>query len=134
MIFRKKKKYPLPKFPDTVAPRFRELCEDVCEDEVKKFLPEVKKVLHKFLQLSGEHPRLDMDAAEMLCRVTQDVLKDYTQLPTEGRSLVIGAVRYFVQDTDGLSEIEFASGFHDDVRVMNHVLEEIGRDDLYIHY
>jgi hypothetical protein len=46
--------------------------------------------------------------------------------------MIVGAIRYFACIDDALSESTYASGLVDDVRVLNHVIEELKREDLFI--
>ncbi|MEZ4752837.1 MAG: hypothetical protein R3A13_00780 [Bdellovibrionota bacterium] len=48
------------------------------------------------------------------------------------KSKIVGAVRYFAVAEDPFPDETFASGFDDDARVLNHVLEELGLEEYYI--
>jgi uncharacterized membrane protein YkvA (DUF1232 family) len=60
------------------------------------------------------------------------LLDRYAAAETEHRRLIVGAISYFVIDDDGAEDEGFATGFDDDARVINYVLEELGIDDQFI--
>lgn len=48
--------------------------------------------------------------------------------------LVVGAARYFVSQDDEYPDTDTILGLDDDVSVFNHVIEQLGRSDLKMHY
>ena len=131
MIF-KSKKYPLPKFPDDVAPKFHGFCEELPDERVAEFIPEVREVVKHFGGLAQKFPMLDMHRVQQLGQVCIELLRIYPEHEAADKKLIVGAVRYFASTDDAISETAFASGLDDDARVMNHVLEQVGREDLII--
>jgi hypothetical protein len=56
-------------------------------------------------------------------------LEKYAEHSPAEQALIIGAVRYFAVADDPFDDATFASGFFDDIKVMNHVLERLGMED-----
>jgi hypothetical protein len=131
VLFRRKK-YPLPKFPDNVAGEFRSLCEVLPEERVVEFIPEVQECIDHFIDLAQRYPMIDVPRVREIGRVSVELLTSYPNCSPKQKRLIIGAVRYFASTDDAVSETAFASGLDDDVRVLNHVCEILGREDLYL--
>lgn len=132
MIFSKRREHPLPRFPDTVAPTFRKLCEALPLSEIERIQGEVDECMEIFQNLSKEYPRLNIFLAEEIADRCHKLLAMYSDFSNDQQGLVIGAVRYFAIAEDSISETDFATGFDDDARVMNYVLEELELEQLYI--
>jgi len=131
MIFWRRK-YPLPKFPRTVVSQFQEFCEELPDERVEEFLPEVAECIEHFRELSTQFPILNMQLVERIGEVCVELLKIYPQCSPRHKKMIVGAIRYFASVEDSLSETTYASGLDDDVRVLNHVIEDLKRDDLLI--
>lgn len=131
MLF-KRRKYPLPKFPDRVIPQFRGYCEELPDERVAEFIPEVQECVAHFRELSQEFPMLDMNRIERIGAVCAELLQMYPDCAPRHKKMIVGAIRYFASVDDALSETTYASGLDDDVRVLNHVIEELKREDLFI--
>lgn len=132
MIFGKRRNHPLPRFPDTVAPTFRRLCERVPASEAAGILAQVDQCMDGFRELARDHHRLNLSLAEKVAERCRYLLNRYSDYDHQQQALIMGAVRYFAIAEDAMAETEFATGFDDDARVMNYVLEELGLDELYI--
>lgn len=123
----------LPTFPPDAARIFRQLCGEL---EVE-YLDEIREKLAKSVEDlkaqvdRNKFPR-HLETIEALAERSYYLLEVYPTLPLSRRALVIGAVRYFAVSDDALVDTRFASGFHDDARVMNHVLEQLKIHDRYI--
>ncbi|RMG42875.1 MAG: hypothetical protein D6719_05190 [Candidatus Dadabacteria bacterium] len=133
MIFGfKRRKHPLPKFPPAIAPMFRQLCEALPEENIDEYKKEVEAALAAVREEAANNDRINLPLAEKLAERCMHLLSIYPELSEDKRALAIGAIRYFVVEEDPMSESKFAAGFDDDVKVMNHVLEELGLEDQYI--
>lgn len=75
---------------------------------------------------------LDGSLATKLGRVCEAMLQLVPELDERDRRLVQAAVRYFVLEEDGESDVESVCGLDDDVQVCNAVAGHLGRDDLII--
>ncbi|MFQ5434135.1 MAG: hypothetical protein ACE5FD_04595, partial [Anaerolineae bacterium] len=69
---------------------------------------------------------LDIDTAKRLAAVLITLLDEYSTFSPSHRALIIGAVRYFLQDRDAEPDTTSLLGFDDDTIVLNHVLAAIG--------
>lgn len=132
MGFFRRKKYPLPKFPEHIAPAFKGLCVPCSDDEIA----ELRMKLFDFMgDVESEAERegmVSLDLAREIAQRLSYMLDLYPELDEKKRGYVVGAVRYFLSDSDGLDDFAFASGLNDDAQIVNHCLEEIGVEDMYI--
>lgn len=131
MIF-KRKQHKLPKFPPSIIPTFKSLCEALPAEKVASYRDEVGTELERVKEAAQENPIISVRIAEALAERCYLLLDHYEQLGTAQRALAVGAIRYFALSKDAVSEEHFASGFDDDVKVLNHVLEELGIEDQFI--
>lgn len=127
-------KHKLPKFPDTVRPRFRELSEQLPGDQVRELKPEVERCVGEFEDLARQYETIDLMLVQKLAESSLFLIENYESFSPKVRAAAVGALRYFADSEDGLSELGFASGLHDDVRVMNYVLELSGNIDRVIEF
>lgn len=129
MIF-KRRLHPLPKFPAEVASTFRGLCTRIEVNELPQLRSEMEAT---FREIRSSIDRLDeklIDALEQRCFLLLEV---YPQADRQQQSMILGALRYVALEEDPFDDAEFASGFDDDAKVVNHVLEEIGLADQAIN-
>jgi uncharacterized membrane protein YkvA (DUF1232 family) len=125
-------KHELPTFPKGVAKTFKAACEVWSQEMVLSLRDSVKDYISQFEELHIVHEVGDLELAKALAKVSQMLLSRYATLDQEQKALVIGAVRYFVEDNDPLPDTGFASGLVDDAQVMNHVLERLGIEGHFI--
>ncbi len=78
------------------------------------------------------NPTLDLDMATRIADTLSRLLDEPDQYGDEDRALLRGAVDYFVNSEDDANDLTDAVGFDDDARVLNAVLEALGRRDLLI--
>lgn len=131
MIF-KRTHHPLPKFPPTVRPTFRNLCESLPVENVLAYKDEIENELVSIRERAKENSFINVALAEKLSEKCHLLLDIYEQYDRKKQALMVGAIRYFALANDSFSEEDFASGFDDDAKVMNHVLEELGIEDQFI--
>jgi hypothetical protein len=127
-----KQNHPLPKFPPGLRPRFQSLCEplditaiDQLRQEFVLKTKETRARAEKNVRMNKR--RLDdlIDRCELLLDVFPDVAE-------QQRALIVGALRYFVVDGDQLSDEAFCTGFDDDARIVNFVLEQLSIEGKFI--
>lgn len=128
MIF-KKKKHPLPKFPESVADTFMKLCAVVDESEVPKMLAKLYDRMGELEEEARRNSNVYLELARGIGRELAFLLERYKDLDERGKKLVVGAYRYFCEDDDPVDDSAFASGLIDDAKVINHVLEETGFEE-----
>lgn len=132
MIFSRKVRYKLPKFPVTVIPAFRQLCREIPADQIDAVRAEVERCIGSLRERAPERPNLNLPVAEEIAARCFILLDHFTQSTAEQRRLIVGAVSYFVVDCDGAEDDSFATGFDDDAKVINHVLQQVGIEDQFI--
>ena len=130
MIF-KRKRYKLPNFPPSLKQDFRGMCEVLPEKDVPIFKQEVDATLAHFEDRRLKNPKINIILAREMAKRCHLLLDQYSELSDKFKALAIGAIRYFVVE-DTVSEESFATGFDDDAKVMNYVLEELGYSDGFI--
>ena len=81
---------------------------------------------------AARSPALDLDMATRIAEALLTVLDEPDQYGHEERALLRGAADYFIDSDDNANDLTDAVGFDDDARVLNAVLEAIGRKDLVI--
>lgn len=83
-------------------------------------------------QEAADQRALDLDTALAIGGALLNLLDEPDVYDAEARALLRGAVDYFIDAEDSSNDLTDALGFDDDVRVLNAVLEAIGRRDLLI--
>ena len=132
MIFGKRIRYKLPKFPQSVIPTFRRYCEPVPVEEIPEILAILNHNAEDIRTRAYQNVNIDPTKVDKIATACRIMLAEYETLDDIGRGLVIGAIRYFIRPDDPVSDHKFASGFDDDVQIINHVLEQVGIDGYFI--
>jgi hypothetical protein len=131
MIF-SKRKHKLPSFPPDAARTFHRLCETLDSETVPQLREELQSAYEQIMDLAIERPLMDTRLVREIYERGLLLLDRYSGLSPQHQALVIGALRYFAATDDSFSDTHFASGFDDDAKVMNYVLEEVGIRNEYI--
>lgn len=112
--------------------RFVAMCRVTDPAETAGLRRRVVAHLGRIEGLLEERPTIDADASRQLAAALLSALDDAPTL-SEGRlALLRGALEYYVDESDSISDLDDPTGFDDDIRVANAVFREIGRDDLVI--
>jgi hypothetical protein len=133
-MFAKRRKHNLPSFPPSAAGQFRRLCQALPPHTLPQLRRELDEYYESVLDVAKNRPLVNITLIRELYDRAGLLLGRYVHLKERERSLVVGALRYFVAAEDGFNDLEFASGYNDDAQVMNFVLEELGLEDEYIQY
>lgn len=128
------KKYTLPKFPDTLIPRFKAGCEALHEGTIPELKSAVDKAVQEAHKAIKNNPMVDVELATQLAEACHFLLDRYGEFDSTQREIVIGAVRYFAGEGDPISDVGFASGFVDDAKVINYVLQQLNITDRFLRY
>ncbi len=76
---------------------------------------------------------LDVNLAEEILRVYRDLLTHaWPALQPEQRRIVTAGCSYYLDRGDRQGDLDSVFGFDDDARILNQVLEVIGRSDLRV--
>lgn len=110
--------------------QFRRLCLPTTVDE----LIELRTVVELHLQQIRDHagPAADVETAERIATALSQLLSTEDAYKPDERALIRGAVEYFLLADDASGDLEDALGFDDDARVLNSVLDRVGRSDLRV--
>lgn len=114
-----------------VGQTFRLLCETLDDQQVKELRNAVDQHFLDAIENSKTIETYDIDSARILVDCCYFLLDSYREFDEKQQSLIVGAVRYFAIADDPFDDETFATGFHDDMRVMNYVLEELGIEGRY---
>lgn len=112
--------------------RFVAMCVATEPDDVPLLRARVVAHLGRIEGLVDAQPAIDGDAARSLAAALLSALDDTPSLGDDRRSLLRGAVEYFIDEADSIDDLDDPIGFDDDIRIANAVFEEIGRHDLLI--
>lgn len=114
---------------NTIQTLFDSLCE-VLSDE---FTQDLKLQLDSYSStISEAHAKnefLDISLSDSLYKVSHKLLEVYEEYTESNQYLIIGAIRYFIEDEDADGDLDGPCGFDDDVEVMNYVLDVIGKPE-----
>ncbi|MCC6434329.1 MAG: hypothetical protein IT196_04790 [Acidimicrobiales bacterium] len=83
-------------------------------------------------QQANRSGAVDLDMATQIATVLATLLDEPDQYDEDARALLRGATTYFVDADDGSNDVTDVVGFDDDARVLNAVLDALGRRDLRI--
>jgi len=81
-------------------------------------------------QYDFEH--LDLKLASQIAEALGSMIEAAATLDRDQRSLLRGALEYFLLTTDKDNDVTSPVGLRDDARVVNHVALDLGRQDLVI--
>ena len=126
------KKHKLPRFPETLIPTFRRLCEPLAEEILPEVRADFDECVRKLRAEAEHNPRVNQTRLDQIAECARVLLDHYEGSSGEQRALIIGALRYFAIVDDTLPDDTFLSGLDDDAKVFNYVLEALGIEDSYI--
>ncbi len=109
--------------------RFRNLCLDTSPEELTQLPAVVELHLDQIRENQGANT--DVETAEAIGKALLGLLGETAAVDftADERSLVRGAVEYFLLADDAAGDLDEVLGFDDDARVVNSVLHRIGRTD-----
>ena len=126
----KTKKHPLPNFPEGVKEQFYSLCEALSQDDLEVLRAELNRYFAE--SLKRKLVKYDKEAQKALYDRALMLMDCYHEKTPKQQKIIVGAIRYFAIAEDIVSEEYFSTGLNDDIKVMNHVLEELGFSDYAI--
>lgn len=105
---------------------FTPLCSAMPPSAANQLQDDVRQYTLRIQEALQQNEFLDIDTAKRLAAVLITLLDEYSTFSPSHRALIIGAVRYFLQDRDAEPDTTSLLGFDDDTIVLNHVLAAIG--------
>ena len=111
--------------------RFTSLCFATDREELKGLRLRVLAYIASLVRLADADPRIDVETARLIASTLAHVLDDPVDLDEIDRALLRGATEYFLLTDDDGGDLK-PLGFDDDRRVLNRVLEAMGRFDLQL--
>ena len=105
--------------------RFRRLCLETSADELLQLTAVVELHLSQIEEV--ESATADKETAKRIATSLDGLITSGDDFDASERSLIRGAVEYFLLADDASGDLDDALGFDDDARVLNSVLDRIGR-------
>lgn len=125
-VMKSEKRYPIPAYPPSIMETFTLLLESATPDmSVHHLEVELKRYRERLLNLKDRLGSHHFKTGLALYDRAMAILKPIDLCTREQRILVATAVEYVVREQDGIDDQRPVVGFEDDVKVMNHVLEEL---------
>jgi hypothetical protein len=112
--------------------RFVSACIPTASDELPGLRLRVAGHLAWVRAQTDVFPSVDVDTAAQIAATLGQLLDEPDAYGADERALLRGAVDYFVMRDDGEDDLRSPIGFDDDARVVNAVLDAIGRGDLRV--
>jgi hypothetical protein len=100
--------------------------------DVEQLKHQVQAHLLKLESALAYNEFLDIKTAKQVVSVINELLDQFERFDDKEKTLIFGAVQYFVQDRDMQSDTTSVLGLDDDVLALNYVLDEIGRSELKV--
>lgn len=125
-------KYPLPKFPNHIAPAFKKLCQPIPVEDIPALRLEIFNYMGRAEEENNKNTLVNLPLARQIAQIASFLLDNYEDYSDVHKGLIVGAVNYFISDGDGISDFNFASGLNDDAQILNHVLEKLKIKDKFI--
>ena len=110
--------------------RFRRLCIETSAEELSQLGEVIELHLDQIKADAGS--ATDVETAALVAEAACKVLSFADQFNSQERAMVRGAVEYFILNDDASDDLDDALGFDDDARVLNSVLDRIGRAELKV--
>ncbi len=121
--------------PAMVPKRCRELFEKLAQPVPEEKLEELREAMRLHLQSAERHlgpAPLNLPLIGRMTAALDTALTSYHSLTETQRGLLVGAIRYFVENEDAANDLDDSFGFDDDLAVINAVLLEIGFSHLSV--
>ncbi|OQA06536.1 MAG: hypothetical protein BWY66_01808 [bacterium ADurb.Bin374] len=121
--------------PATVPKKCRELFEKLAQVVPEEQLEELREAMRRHLQTAERHlgpAPLNLQLIGRMTTALDTALNAYGSLSETQRALLVGAIRYFVENEDAANDLDDPFGFDDDLAVINAVLFEIGLRQLVV--
>ena len=128
----RRRQHRLPKFPPDAEANFHRLCRELPASDVPSLLESLRRCVDEILLEAKHNALIQPPLIEALNSSAKFLLEQYEQFSVAQRRLIIGAVYYFAMNEDGSPDSALATGFDDDVRIMNYGLEELGVEGMFI--
>ncbi|HNW34206.1 MAG TPA: hypothetical protein PKM25_04690 [Candidatus Ozemobacteraceae bacterium] len=118
-------------FPKKCRAIFEKLAKPLPIDALPALREEMRLHLLTAQRHLGPAP-INLPLIERMTTAMEAALNSYEPLSEGHRGLLVGAVRYFIENADAANDLEDPLGFDDDLAVMNAVLLEIGLAKLMV--
>lgn len=120
------KRYPIDSCPPKAGQTFEKLCQSFPPESIPQLRVGLSAAMERFSRSTGEFLGPHLATATKIAQRLYYLIDNYQKLPQAKLPLVVGAIRYFIIEDDAVPDSTPIVGFDDDVRVLNHVLEELG--------
>ena len=103
---------------------------DATSDELEASLDGVKEYLDVVRAAAQSRDFVDLALATQITDVLTALVHDAAEYTARERSLLAGAIAYFIDADDENSDLNSPTGLEDDAEVLNAVCRFLGRGDL----
>lgn len=129
------KKYPIPDYPPSIGLEFTKLCKSAVTDDASLIGNKIN--LFRMKLTMWENPKSpvsphDVKLATMLLERANFMLSNFSKYSDSQKRLVSAAINYLNLQRDGINDETPVVGLQDDVKIFNHVLEELGVTNKFI--
>lgn len=105
---------------------------DVTADELAQSVAGIQGYLDMVREAALQRDFVDVPMAEKIVAVLRALIEEAEEYTARERSLLAGAVSYFVDVNDQNSDLNSPTGLEDDAEILNAVSRYLGRHDLCI--
>lgn len=118
--------------PDSIRTVFEKVLSTLNGVELSQLRAQIHQHHEEFHKAARDNGLLPLDIASELAKGLEQLLDRFHELDDREQTLVAGAARYFVSDSDARPDLESVLGLDDDLIVFNWVVAEIGHPELKI--
>lgn len=112
--------------------RFRRLCLATSSSDLAELAGVVRMHMAQIAEVATE--RTDVEMAARIASAFEDLLTAADGFSDDERALIRGSVEYFLLVDDADGDLDDPLGFDDDARILNSVLDRIGKSELKISF
>jgi uncharacterized membrane protein YkvA (DUF1232 family) len=116
--------------PESYRKKFNEFAELLDNPEAARLTTELHAYHKQIIKTAKENIDIDLSLIEKMVNSLDSLLKDYVDLKSFEKQLVIGAVKYFIEADDAHNDLKDTFGFDDDLAVLNAVLITLNKPPL----
>jgi hypothetical protein len=118
--------------PESIGALFEPLVGPLDGVGLSQLRAQIRQHHEEFHEAARDNGLLPLDIASELAKGLEQLLDRFHELDDREQTLVAGAARYFVSDSDARPDLESVLGLDDDLIVFNWVVAEIGHPELKI--
>jgi len=112
---------------------FQKLCHSFPADSIPQLRLGIDAALERLSKTaSDDYLGPHIGTARRIAERLNYLIDNCGKFPRQKLPLIVGAIRYFIIEEDAVPDSTPLVGFDDDIQVLNHVLEELGLEHLFV--